>query len=462
MTLVSFSFALFVLVLLPVYYRLPLRGQNGLLLLSSIGFAASVDGRGAVLLLLLTAADFRIGRAMSWEAPDARRLRLLWLSVFLDVGAIAAFKYLGPLETALLGRPHAVHPLVPVGLSFYTLARLSHTLDVYFRVIRPSERFLDFLLFSSFFPTFVSGPIERAKTFLPQLEARRPFDVERFYEALWLVALGLFKKVYVADTCALMVQDFLDADAAPNGSETFLGVYAYAIELYGDFAGYSDMARGVARLFGIDVMQNFDAPYFSPSLAEYWKRWHVSFSSFLDDYVFAPASMAFRTLGTLGVVLATFVTFLVSGLWHGTGFTFLVWGALHALGLSIYVVTRKQRKRFSKVAPRVLTVLGTAVTFAWVCFAYVFFQAESVPAAFATLSRLARPWTITEHIQDHWYDLTVMSVLLFGLDFLARWRKSPLWVFSQPVWIRAVCYGVVLFCIVRLHAPAEAFVYAQF
>jgi alginate O-acetyltransferase complex protein AlgI len=298
---------------------------------------------------------------------------------------------------------------------------------------------------------------------LPQIAARRGFDLSRCYGALWLIGLGLFKKVYVADTCAGIVKDYLNLEDNPTGSETLLGVYAYALQLYGDFAGYSDMARGVARLFGIDVTENFQAPYLAPNLSDYWKRWHVSLSSFLDDYVFAPTSMELRDFGSWGIVGATWVTFIVSGLWHGTGWTFLAWGAIHAAGLTVFFLTRRVRKRLKKRIPgSVVSVLATLVTFHYVCFAYVFFRAESVSQAVATLGHLAHPYTVTEKIEESWRDLAWAAPLLFATDAVAWKRGGVFWVFREPLWVRAVCYAVVLFCVVRFHAPAEAFVYAQF
>jgi alginate O-acetyltransferase complex protein AlgI len=466
MALVSFEYLSFVLALLVLYFKLSRAGQNVLLLGSSLGLCAFADVRSVGLLLGATFLDFSIGKRLAWEAPESERRRYLWLSVFLDVLVLVAFKYSEvTVRFVFHGTAHLApaHPFVPIGISFYTLARVTHTLDVYFRLMRPCTSFLDFALFASFFPTLTSGPIERARTFLPQLAPRREFDLSRSYGALWLILLGLFKKVYVADTCAGMVKDFLDWEDNPNGAETLLGIYAYALQLYGDFAGYSDMARGVARLFGIDITQNFLAPYLATSIADYWKRWHVSLSSFLDDYVFVPSTMALRDYGTWGIVGATWVTFFVSGLWHGTGWTFLVWGGIHAAGLSVYALTRRFRKKLKKRVPaRALAVVATLVTFHYVCFGYVFFRADDVSNAIATLSHLGHPYAMTQKITDSWLALLVLAALLFLLDGLAWKKANVFWVFFEPVWVRAVFYGVLLFCVVRFHAPAEAFVYAQF
>ena len=466
MALVSFEYSLFVLALLPVYYRLSRAGQNTLLLAASLAFCAVADPRSVVLLAVATLVDFTIGRRLTWSRPDAERRRYLWLSVGFNLLLLGCFKYWDVgARLVFHGVPSAApaHPFVPIGLSFYTLARLTHTLDVYFRLLQPCASFSDFALFTSFFPTLTSGPIERARNFLPQISERRRFDLSRVHAAFWLILLGLFKKVYVADTCAGIVKDYLNLENDPNGAETLLGVYAYAIQLYGDFAGYSDMARGVARLFGIDVTQNFRAPYLATSLADYWKRWHVSLSSFLDDYVFAPTSMALRDFGTVGIVGATWVTFIASGLWHGTGWTFLAWGGIHAAGLTVYALTRRFRKKMKKRVPRgVLGVVSALVTFHYVCFAYVFFRAESLAAAVTLLGHLGHPYAMTENIDDSGQKLAVLATLLLVLDGITWKKDSVFWVFLEPLWLRALCYAVLLFCIVRFHAPAEAFVYAQF
>jgi D-alanyl-lipoteichoic acid acyltransferase DltB (MBOAT superfamily) len=470
MQLLSLSYVCFAGAVLVMYFGLSCAGQNVLLLLASLAFCASWDYRGALLLVLSTALDFAIGRRLDWERPEIERRRAMWLSVILNVSILVAYKYgrvwLSPAAAPLSSAgtlAEQVRRFAPVGLSFYTLARITHTLDAFYRVIRPARSLLEFMLFVGFFPQLTSGPIERARNVLPQLSQRRQFDLDRTYQALWLIGLGLFKKVYLADHAGLIAKRLFDTSGGVSATATLLGLYAYAFQIYGDFAGYSDIARGTARLFGIEIVANFDAPYASANLAEYWKRWHISLSSFLEDYVHRPVSMALRNHGELGLVCAIWVTFLTSGLWHGTGWTFLVWGALHAAGLSVFALTRKLRKRMSKrVHPRLLTACARIVTFHYVCLGYLFFRAPSLQAAWSTLRTLAAGFTITAEVNRSWNGLLFYAAVSFLLDYLQRRAGDTFWIFRQQTWVRAVVYAAMLLCVLRLFAPSEDFIYAEF
>jgi D-alanyl-lipoteichoic acid acyltransferase DltB (MBOAT superfamily) len=321
----------------------------------------------------------------------------------------------------------------------------------------------ELLTFVSFFPATLAGPIERARNFLPQLQHRRVFELASFYRASWLMGLGLFEKFFLGDHCAHIAHKLLDSPAKTSVLGTLLGMYAYAFHLYADFAGYSNMARGCARVLGFELMENFSAPYLSVSLAGFWRRWHISLSSFLDDYVYRPSSMVLRNLGDSGIVIATFATFFVSAIWHGTGLQFVAWGALHASVLSILVLTRRRRKRLSKKLPNKLwSALGIACTFHVVCLGYVFFRAPSLAAAgelFATLSR-APLWH--DAVGRRVAPLVCLIVVTLGLDLMKLHAKGHEWVFTRPVWLRALCYVAILVCLLRFRAPVEQFAYLQF
>jgi D-alanyl-lipoteichoic acid acyltransferase DltB (MBOAT superfamily) len=462
MQLLTLSYACFVGAVLVLYFRLSCRGQNVLLLLASLLFCATWDYRGALLLALSTALDFAISRGLAWERPEPLRRRALWSSVVLNLLVLVGAKY-GRL---FIGHSAVLEPVAcfaPIGLSFYTLARLTHTFDVYHRVLRPARSLLAFSLFVAFFPQLTGGPIERARNVWPQLARRREHDLERTFEAFWLIGFGLFKKVYLADHAALIARRLSDPGEGTSAACTLLGLYAYAIQIYGDFAGYSDIARGTARLFGIEILANFDAPYTSANLAEYWKRWHISLSSFLEDYVHRPAAMALRDQGEVGALCAIWLTFIVSGLWHGTGWTFLIWGALHAAGLSVFALTRKSRKRLKKRVPaRVLTFCARVLTFHYVCLGYVFFRAPSLPAAWSSLRSLGSGFTVTFEVSRSWNALAFYFVLSFVLDALQRRAGSVFWIFRQRTWLRALVYAAMLLCMTRLFAPSEDFIYAEF
>lgn len=469
MQILSFGYCGLVGALLVVYYRFPYRWQNLSLLLASLGFCASWDWRGAALFVATTAIDYWLGRRLDWNQAQAIRRRALWTSVALNVLLLVAvrevrhwsdFTSMGIL--APLAQEVANFSLV--GLSFYTLVRLTHTFDVYYRLAQPASRLSEFLLFAGFFPLLSAGPVERARNILPQLSRYRPLDMRRVYEGSWLILLGLFKKVFIADHAGLLAKRLLDPSPGATDSSlaTLLGVYAYALLIYCDFAGYSDIARGTARLFGIEVMPNFAAPYASKSLAEYWRRWHISLSSFLEDYVHRPLTLALRYRGDVGAMGAVALTFLLSGLWHGLGWTFLVWGAVHGLGLSVLYLTSKRRKRIKRKIPGWLfDSVAWLATFHYVCLGYVFFRAPSLSAAADTLSRLGSGLLITPDVEYAWDGLVFYALLTALLD-RQELREGSFWVFDKPVWVRTACYAALLLAVVRLFAPGQEFIYAEF
>lgn len=473
MPLLSWSYLCFVVAVAVLYFRLRRTGQNALLLAASLAFSATWDYRGALLLVASSIVDFAISRRLDWELPESVRRRALWLSVIVNVGTLASIKYarfwIGHVPQSFVqsevwhtSLSEQLRGFAPVGLSFYTLARLTHTFDVYYRLRKPADKLLEFLLFVSFFPQLTAGPIDRARNVLPQLAKARDFDLDRTYGALWLIGLGLFKKVYVADHAGLIAWRMFVSNDGTSATATWMGLYAYAIQIYGDFAGYSDIARGTARLFGIDIMSNFSAPYWSANLAEYWRRWHISLSTFLEDYIDRPVAMALRDLGDLGWVLAIWVTFLASGLWHGTGWTFLIWAAIHAAGLTVYALTRRLRKRAQKrLPPVVLSTCARLLTFHYVCLGYLFFRAGSLKEAWGWLRSLGAGFSITFEVNHNWNSLLFYAAVMALLDYLEQ-RAGELWIWRQQTWVRTVVYAAMMLSVVRLFAPSEDFIYAEF
>jgi alginate O-acetyltransferase complex protein AlgI len=456
-----------VLTLLPLYFSLPARGQNLCMLAASLGFCLALDWRNAVFIAATTALDFAMTRWLAWERPDYVRRRALYCSIGLNLMTLVSFKFgrlwvieSHPSDSTLA---EALRSFAPLGISFYTLARLSHTFDVYSRRMRPARSLLECLLLVSFFPLLTAGPIERARNFLPQLTQRREFECQRCYEGAWLIAFGLFKKIFLADHMAVIARRLLDSHPQQSALATVLGLYAYALQIYGDFSGYSAMARGTARLFGIEVTSNFETPYNSVNLAEYWRRWHVSLSSFLQDYVHLPLAMALRDYGEVGLIAALWITFLISGLWHGAAWTFIVWGAVHAVGLSVFSLSFRLRKRLrARLPPRWVAAFGRLVTFHYVCLAYIFFRAPALPAAWKTLASLGAGMRVTPAVSSVWGPLLFYAGMSLATDHVQRGPGREFWIFEQKPWLRTVSYAALLLCIMRLFAPNEAFIYAEF
>ena len=459
--------SLLLIPLVGAYSVLGARGQNWLLVATGMLLMASWDVRFPIILVGTTALAYGVGRKLSWERPDARRRLWFCAGLGMDLAVLLGFRYAAHQQVAdsaglldLAGALRLRGLVAPVGLSFYTLARMTHTFDVYYRFERPCRSFLEFLTFTSFFPLLVSGPIERSTRILPLLARRRSVDAEGIYRGAWLILLGLFEKVVVADHCGALVGTF--SRPHPGTVLTLLQVAAYSIQIFADFSGYSDIARGVARLLGIEVMTNFRAPYLSRSLPEYWRRWHISLSTWLEDYVYKPTGMWLRNFGLLGAFGATAFTFFISATWHGRGWTFLCWGAIHVAGITAFMATSGFRKRLKSRLPAApLRVFSTLLTFATICLAYVFFRAPDVGSALSTLAELSRLLPLNLPDVDDGLEFLALVIAVAGVHHI-QLKGDADWIQTRPVWMRAACYTSMLFLIVRLPGSSQAFIYFQF
>jgi D-alanyl-lipoteichoic acid acyltransferase DltB (MBOAT superfamily) len=444
----SFAFAVFLPLVFAAYWLLfrGLRAQNAFILLASWAFYAWWDWRFLGLLLLSTFADYAIGLAMHAAADERRRKHLLWLSLAVNLGMLGFFKYFGffvesfaVLLDSLGVRANlpVLRIALPVGISFYTFQTLSYTLDIHRRVLVPTRDPLAFAAFVSFFPQLVAGPIERARDLLPQFLSMRAFDRDAARDGLRQMLWGLFKKVAVADRFGELADTVFGLDpSAASGITLAMGVLSFALQIYADFSGYSDIAIGCARLFGLRLSRNFAYPYFSRSITEFWRRWHISLSSWFRDYVYIPLGGWRTKAGRMRNIL---ITFGVSGLWHGANWTFVTWGLLHGAYYLPEVLSghREGTEHATwRDLPRMLLV------FAFVCLAWVFFRAESVQGALRFLYHAGanaglRRWEILE-----WAMLPVW--ISAGTMLLAEWRarrqQHALQRLPRAVWLRWVIY----------------------
>jgi D-alanyl-lipoteichoic acid acyltransferase DltB (MBOAT superfamily) len=327
--------------------------QNLLLLLASYVFYAWWDWRLLFLLIFSTLLVFYAGLIMSKAENESKRKWALRFGAVISIGLLCFFKYFNFfIETwidawSFLGikfSPLVLNILLPVGISFYTFHGLSYLIDIYNQRIKATDNIVNYSLFVAYFPLLVAGPIERATHLLPQLEKRRVFSYKQGVEGLRLIVWGLFKKIVIADSLALPVNEIFANYTSQMSSDLILGAVYFAIQVYADFSGYTDVARGVSKLFGIELLLNFNFPYFSKSIPEFWHRWHISLSSWLNDYVYTPFALRYRNLKKWGIYLAVLFTFLISGFWHGAGWHFIVWGGLH--GLYYFPIVILSGKRF--------------------------------------------------------------------------------------------------------------------
>ena len=324
--------------------------QNTLLLVSSYFFYACWDWRFLFLLIFSTVLDYYTGLKMSDAKNKSNKKFWFWLSISVNLGFLGVFKYYNFFADSFADaianfglhvNPWTLKVILPVGISFYTFHGLSYVIDIYKDRIKAEKNFLDYSVFVCFFPLLVAGPIERATHLLPQIQRNRKFDYNRAVDGLRQILWGLFKKVVIADNCAEFANMIFDNHTSYTGSTLVLGALFFTFQIYGDFSGYSDIALGTARLFGIDLLKNFSFPYFSRDIAEFWRRWHISLSSWFRDYLYIP--LGGSKGGTWMKVRNTFIIFLVSGFWHGANWTFIIWGLLNALYImpSIIFITNR-------------------------------------------------------------------------------------------------------------------------
>jgi len=472
----SFAFWLFYAVVFLLYYRLKHRGQNVLLLLASYYFYGCWDWRFLSLIAISTLVDYTLALRIHDCQVAWKRKTLLAISLCTNLGILAFFKYFNFFagELVTLGNTVGVplllptlNIILPVGISFYTFQTMSYSIDVYRGHCQPTRSLLDFSVYVSFFPQLVAGPIERASHFLPQVTQPRQCDRNAFGEGLYLVVLGLFKKIVVADNMAVLVNAIFQTPTSElTGMEVLVGVYAFAFQIYGDFSGYSAIARGISRWLGFDLMVNFRRPYFAVDPSDFWRRWHISLSQWLRDYLYIPLG------GNRGGSLMTYrnlmLTMLLGGLWHGANWTFIAWGAVHGLMLCGYRYVAGDRAK--SVTPTQWTPLGVftraakiVLMFHFVCLTWLLFRAESIGQAAGMLSVLATNMA--------WSPLASMTfgMLLFcagPLMLFECWEEWQSRVDDVPAvhwsWRGVACTYALMMCLCFPPPAAATFIYFQF
>jgi alginate O-acetyltransferase complex protein AlgI len=430
-----------------------------LLLLASYFFYGWWDWRFCFLIFFSTVVDYNLGAAISRTRQTRRRRALLVCSIVANLGVLGFFKYTNFfLQSVNHLSGHPLFPLLPivlpVGISFFTFQTMSYTIDIYHDKLKPSTQFRDFALFVSFFPQLVAGPIVRAATFLPQLDNLTNIERSNFSSGLDQFIRGFVKKVLFANTFAQCADQIFSAPGLYDSASVWLGVLAYTGQIYYDFSGYSDMAIGIGRVFGLHFSENFRHPYFSRSLVEFWRRWHISLSSWLRDYLYIPLG------GNRGSLFFTcrnvFLTMLLGGLWHGASWNFVIWGAAHGLALVVHRLYQSRQTKFRIPAPA-----GWLLTFVFVMFTWVFFRAQDLPGALRVFEKIL----FLDTFGDHW--LHYPSVLVLSLSVILHlftwWRseKQLRFAVERPL-------GKVLACCVLLltlwFAPIDSspFIYFQF
>ncbi len=474
----SIGFAVFLPIVFILYWffvNKSLRAQNLLLLVASYFFYSCWDYRFLFLLIFSTALDYFTGLKMQEARNQKIKKTWFWISVIVNLGFLGVFKYYNFFITSfseLTGRfgykPDItlLHIILPVGISFYTFHGLSYVIDIYKGRIKPVKNFVDYSVFVSFFPLLVAGPIERATHLLPQIQRERTFDYSKATDGLRQILWGLFKKVVIADNCAEYVNMAFHNPSHYSASTLLLGAVMFAFQIYCDFSGYSDIALGTARLFGIELLRNFAFPYFSRDIAEFWRRWHISLSSWFRDYLYVP--LGGSRGGTWMKVRNTFIIFLVSGFWHGANWTFIIWGALNAVYFLPLLLLDRNRNNLEIVAkgnnlPSINELLNMAVTFALVVFAWIFFRADNVHAALAYIADLFSV-SIFSIPQKTPVILLVILCLFMLIEWLGREQQYALATagLKLPRAVRWSFYFLIIIAISNYGGANKQFIYFQF
>ena len=467
----SLEFVLFFVVFYAVYRLLPHRPQNWLLLVASYYFYAAWDWRFLSLLIASTVVDYSV--ALYLGRPDAptHRRRVLWISIAFNLGVLGFFKYYGffadNLQVVLSGLGLGVtlptlHVILPIGISFYTFMTMSYVIDVYRREIEPTRDLLDFAVFVAFFPHLVAGPILRAASLLPQIASPRAPSRQQMADGAWLVGWGLVKKVFVADNLATIV-DAVFRNPNASGLEVLIGVYAFAFQIYGDFSGYSDIARGLSKWMGIELNLNFLFPYFVRSPQEFWRHWHISLSTWLRDYLYVPlgGNRGSRWLTYRNLLL----TMLLGGLWHGAAWPFVIWGAYQGVLLVAFRWAGERWKgSLAFLEQPLLKAAGWLVMFHLTCYGWLIFRADSA----ATIGRMTEALLVGWSRPSSAAGEYVLQLLFYAGPLVAvhaweAWHDDLAAVPKLPLVARyTICVGLAYLTVLFGEFGGSQFVYFQF
>lgn len=479
MSFPSFEFLVFFLLVLLFYFRMSHRWQNHLLLVGSYVFYGWWDWRFLSLIVLSSCIDYycgqKVDRQRSPDLTDKQRKWFVAISMFSNLGLLCTFKYFGFFVTslqALFGRFHlpfqldTLHIILPLGISFYTFQTMSYTIDIYRGEVSCCKRWTDFFLFVSFFPQLVAGPIERAKSLLPQIENPRSVSEEKISSGLQLILFGFFKKMVIADNLALFVNSTFASHNKPVGYMVMLGAYAFAFQIYADFSGYTDIARGCARIMGFDLRKNFRMPYFATNPSDFWQRWHISLSTWLRDYLYIP--LGGNRKGNWNTIRNLFLTMFFGGLWHGASWNFVLWGIYHGLLLAVFrafSTRRKARQVTHQIRSGLWMWLKVFAFFQLVCVGWLMFRIRDLSQLLQTFKALAY-WPSLDGTYPTWTAVLFVAVFclpLYLFDYY-RYRKDhdePWLQWSLPKQVVLVLF--FFYSIVLYGSPyATTFIYFQF
>jgi alginate O-acetyltransferase complex protein AlgI len=473
----SLQFAYFLPVVFLAYWFFPNKSktsQNFILIAASYYFYSCWNWKFSYLLLFSTLLVYLTAIKIENTTSEISRKIWLWFGISVSIGLLAAFKYYDFFAKSFSelingfgfhSSPILLKLILPVGISFYTFHGLSYVIDIYYKRIKAEKNIIDYSLFVSYFPLLVAGPIERATHLLPQLKVKREFSFEKAKEGIYQIIWGLVKKVVIADTCSIYANAVFDNYNSMNSLSLILGAVYFAFQIYGDFSGYSDIALGTSKLFGIDLLKNFDFPYFSRDIAEFWRKWHISLSSWFRDYIYIPLGGSKGS--KLFQIRNVFVIFLVSGFWHGANWTYVAWGFINALYFIPLLVLNRNRNNldsfkisFNLSSVRIL--LNILITFTITCLAWIFFRAKTIHDAISYIQRMVTDLNFTPQyfkFERYNYEIIIMILLFVMVEWNNRYKIEPL--SGRYSWLK-VSLSILAIIALGIFTDYKNFIYFQF
>ena len=473
----SLHFAIFLPIVFILYWVIGAKSkinQNYILILASYYFYSCWDWRFLFLLVFSTLLDYVSGMKIEKSQTPFERKMWLWICVTINLGFLGVFKYYNFFASSFAELVHSfgftaspilLKLILPVGISFYTFHGLSYIIDIYYKRIKAEKNFVDYSLFVSYFPLLVAGPIERATHLLPQLKVNRKFEFNKAKEGIYQIVWGLVKKVVIADSCAIYANEIFNHYNSMNSWSLILGAIYFAFQIYGDFSGYSDIALGTSKLFGIDLLRNFNYPYFSRDIAEFWRKWHISLSSWFRDYLYIPLGGSKGS--KLFQVRNTFIIFLVSGFWHGANFTYVAWGLINALYFLPLLLLNQNRKNVADFTlgfnfDSVRTLLNILTTFVLTCIAWIFFRSKTITDAFLYIKRMFENQKFsTEYFRIERYSNELLALVLIFviIEWNNRHKLEP--ISGKWSWLKlSLCLAAIV--ALGIFSDYKEFIYFQF
>lgn len=485
MSFISLEFAIFMPLVFILYWHVFKKNskrQNFLILVANGFFYAVWDWRFLFLLAFSTLSTFGIAKHIESQIKKDNRKNAKWLSfynIIIQTGLLIVFKYFNffveSVKEAFLFCGHqfetsSLNIILPLGISFYTLKAISYSIDVYKQKIQHCDDILTFSVYLTFFPQIIAGPIERASDMLPQLKIKRIFSYEMTIDGLRQILWGLLKKIVIADNCALMVNNIFETSNTQTGSTLLIGAILFSFQIYGDFSGYSDISIGIAKILGIKTQKNFDFPYFARNIAEFWKKWHISLTSWFKDYIYIP--LGGSRYSKSKTLLNTFAVFLLSGLWHGANWTFIAWGLFHALCFVFIVFGMSKRKYYKKVAentnlPSFKEFWQMATTFIIVTFGWIIFKADSISHALTYISKIFSQSLFTIPTNGRAFlAYFILIAICVAVEWIQRKKRHGLdftnTKITKHTTLRFALYYAIILVILIFTSKEQQFIYAQF